>query len=108
MMTRTTGTPNRAVTADRLTSIGAKAVRATRSQTRQKAAPPKRQAGITRPGRADPRADLARKGTAMPTKETGPAKAVTQAASMLARATRATRKEPTRTPTLRAYSSPMR
>ena len=45
-------------------------------------------------------ADLTRCGTAMPTNDTGPANAVTQAESMLARRTSTTRKRATFTPTL--------
>ena len=45
-------------------------------------------------------ADFTRCGTAMPTNDTGPAKAVTQAESMLARRTSTTRKRATFTPTL--------
>ena len=45
-------------------------------------------------------ADLTRCGTAMPTNDTGPANAVTQAESMLARRTSTTRKHETFTPTL--------
>ena len=45
-------------------------------------------------------ADFTRCGTAMPTNDTGPANAVTQAESMLARRTSTTRKRATFTPTL--------
>ena len=43
----------------------------------------------------------------MPTKEIGPAKAVTQAASRLESSTSTAEKSLTFTPTLRAYSSPI-
>ena len=43
----------------------------------------------------------------MPTKEIGPAKAVTQAANRLESSTSTAEKSLTFTPTLRAYSSPI-
>ena len=79
----TTGAPNTAVTELMLTSVGAKAVRAMRSHIRQKAPPPKKQAGIITMGSAVLKRVFIRWGTAMPTKEMGPAKAVTQAESTL-------------------------
>ena len=60
-------------------SVGAKTVLAMRSQNRQNKAPPRKQAGITKIGFDVFRRDFARCGTAIPTKEIGPAKAVTQA-----------------------------
>ena len=75
----TTGAPNTAVTVLMDNSVGANMVRASRSQNRQKAAPPRKQAGIIRMGFAVPNKFLTRWGTAIPTKDTGPAKAVTQA-----------------------------
>ena len=75
----TMGAPNTAVTELMLTSVGAKAVRAIRSQSRQNAPPPRKDAGMRMSGSAVPNRDFMRCGTAMPTKEIGPAKAVTQA-----------------------------
>ena len=77
------GAPNTAVTELMLTSVGAKAVRAMRSQNRQNTPPPRKHAGIIQRGSADLNRDFIRCGTAMPTKEMGPAKAVTQADSTL-------------------------
>ena len=79
----TTGAPKTAVTELMLSSVGAKRVRASRSHSRQKAAPPKKQAGRTSWGRAVFSIHFMIWGTAMPTKEMGPAKAVTQAESRL-------------------------
>ena len=103
----TTGAPNTAVTELMDSSVGANRLRASRSQNRQKAAPPKQHPGSTYSGFALPSSCLTRCGTAMPTKEIGPAKAVTQAASRLDSSTSATEKGLTFTPTLRAYASPI-
>ena len=46
----TTGAPNTAVTVPRLSSVGEKSVRATRSHKRQKAAPITKHAGTARTG----------------------------------------------------------
>ena len=75
----TTGAPRTEVTVLILSSVGAKAMRAMRSLNMQKTAPPRKAAGITTRGFDVPRARLTKKGTAIPTKEMGPAKAVTQA-----------------------------
>ena len=83
-------------------SVGANRLRAMRSQSRQNAAPPSAQPGRTCKGLALPSAPLTRWGTAMPTKEIGPAKAVTQAASRLERSTSAMLNGRTATPTLLA------
>ena len=83
-----------------LSSVGAKAMRATRSLNMQKTAPPRKAAGITTRGFEVPRALLTRKGTAMPTKETGPAKAVTQADRIPDRRISSMRKRLTLTPML--------
>ena len=69
----TTGAPNTAVTELMLTSVGANAVLAIRSLARQNAAPPRKQPGIMRRGFAVPRRHFTKWGTAMPTKEMGPA-----------------------------------
>ena len=98
----TTGAPNTAVTELMLRSVGAKAVRAMRSHRRQKAPPPRKQAGIMRMGFAVPKSRLIRWGTAMPTKEMGPAKAVTQEERTLDSRISTTRKARMLTPTLLA------
>ena len=87
----TTGAPNTAVTELMLSSVGANAVLAIRSQKRQNTAPPKKHAGITRRGLAVFKRLFTRWGTAIPTKEIGPAKAVTQADRILDNRIRATR-----------------
>ena len=79
----TTGAPNTAVTVLTLSSCGANSVRAIRSHPMQKTPPPKNAAGIRISGFAVPNIPFTRCGTAMPTKETGPANAVTQAESAL-------------------------
>ncbi len=56
-----------------------KTVLATKSQNRQNTAPPRKHPGITKMGFAVPISVRTKWGTAMPTKEIGPAKAVTQA-----------------------------
>ena len=75
-------------------------VRAIKSQPRQKMAPPKKHAGITVSGLAVFRKLLIRCGTAMPTNDTGPANAVTVAASKLDSKMSVTRKTFTFTPML--------
>ena len=74
----TTGAPKTAVTELMLSSVGAKDVRAMRSQNRQNTPPPKKQAGVMTMGFAVLKKPLMSCGTATPTKEIGPAKAVTQ------------------------------
>ena len=81
-------------------SVGAKAVRAIRSQPMQNTAPPKNTAGITTMGLEVFSSRLTRYGTAMPTKEIGPAKAVTQADRMLDSRISATRNTRMFTPIL--------
>ena len=83
-----------------LTSVGAKAVLAIRSHIRQKAPPPRKQAGIISIGSAVPNSRFIRWGTAMPTKEMGPAKAVTQADNRLDSRIRTTRSSLMLTPML--------
>ena len=70
--------------------------------SRQNAAPPSAQPGSTRSGFALPSVCFTRCGTAMPTKEIGPANAVTQAASRLDSSTSTTENARTGTPTLAA------
>ena len=91
MIPITTGAPTTAVTELMLSSMGAKRVRAARSHPRQKMAPPKKQTGMTSRGREVYKNDRTRCGTAIPTKEIGPAKAVTQALSTLESSTSTTR-----------------
>ena len=79
----TMGAPKRAVTELMLSSVGEKAVRAMKSQSRQNTAPPRKQAGSMTSGLAVPNIAFIKWGAAMPTKDTGPAKAVTQAERML-------------------------
>ena len=69
-----------------------------RSQNRQNTPPPKKHAGIIHSGSADLNRDFIRCGTAMPTKEMGPAKAVTQADSTLDNRISAVRKARRGTP----------
>ena len=73
------------VTVLMLSSTGANAVLAIRSQTMQKTAPVTNDPGMTIRGLAVPRHALVINGTAIPTKEIGPANAVTQAESTLDR-----------------------
>ena len=98
----TTGAPNTAVTELMDSSVGANRLRAIRSHSRQNAAPPSAQPGSTRSGFALPSVCFTRCGTAMPTKEIGPANAVTQAASRLDSSTSTTENARTDTPTLAA------
>ena len=77
-------------------------MRAMRSQKRQKAAPPRKQAGMMTMGLAVRKRALMRWGAAMPTKEIGPAKAVTQAERTLESRISSTRNRLMFTPILRA------
>lgn len=70
-----------AVTVLMLNSVGANTVLAIISQTIQKILPPKKQAGIITNGLAVRNNNRRMCGTAIPTKEMGPANAVTQAES---------------------------
>ena len=94
------GAPKTAVTALTESSTGEKSVRAMRSHPQQKAAPVRKHAGVTKSGRDEPTPRLARCGAAMPTKDTGPAKAATQAESRLDTKTISMRSPSTFTPTL--------
>ena len=71
------------VTVEMLSSSGAKASLAIRSQNIQNTAPQTNVAGMTTMGFDVPKAPLVRKGTAIPTNEIGPANAVTVAEKML-------------------------
>ena len=84
-MKMTTGAPRIEVTVLILSSVGAKSVRAMRSLAMQNTDPPRNAAGMITSGFEVPMARFMRKGTAIPTKETGPAKAVTVADRMLDR-----------------------
>ena len=68
-------------------SVGANRLRASRSHSRQKEAPPRKQAGTSRMGFAVRNRLFTRWGTATPTKEMGPAKVVTQADRILEKIT---------------------
>ena len=81
----TTGAPKIEVTVLIFSSSGAKASLAIMSQNMQKTPPPRKVAGMTRRGLDVPRLPLIRKGTAIPTNEIGPAKAVTHDEKMLDR-----------------------
>ena len=102
----TTGAPRTAVTEPMLSSVGANSVRAMRSHSRQKQAPPRNAAGIITRGFAVPSILFTTCGTAIPTKDTGPANAVTQAESRLDSSITASLNHRIFTPELRAYASP--
>ena len=94
----TIGAPNTAVTVLILNSVGEKTVLAIQSQSRQNAPPPKKQAGINQSGFAVRSRFFIRCGTAIPTKEIGPANAVTHAESRLDNKINATRNKRIGTP----------
>ena len=102
----TTGAPKTAVTVLMLSSVGEKTVLAMPSQNRQNTPPPRKQAGRIHSGFAVRNRLYIRWGTAIPTKEMGPAKAVTQADSTLDRRIRAMRNSRMLTPRFCAYASP--
>ena len=87
-------------------SSGANAILAIRSHIIQKTAPPRKVPGIIISGLDVLKLLFIRKGTAIPTKEIGPANAVTVADKMLESRIRATRKKRIFTPMLWAYASP--
>ena len=66
-----------------LSSVGAITVLANRSQNKQNTLPPKKHAGIIKIGFVLERNCFAKCGTAIPTKEIGPANATIQAERML-------------------------
>ena len=82
-MYMTTGAPKRDVTAEILSSVGANSCLAKRSLNMQNTEPARKLAGTSTMGLDDFKSSLTRKGTAIPIKEIGPAKAVTQADSTL-------------------------
>lgn len=98
----TTGAPNTAVTVLMLNSTGENKVLAIRSQKLQNTAPPKKQAGIIITGFVVLNRLFTNWGTAIPTKDTGPAKAVTQAERILETRIRARRNAFMFTPMLAA------
>ena len=98
---------NTAVTELMLSSVGAKTVLAAKSQNRQNTAPPRKQPGIMSMGFAVLNRLFTRCGTAIPTKEIGPAKAVTQADSRLDSRISNTRSRRILTPMFLAYASPI-
>ena len=98
----TTGTSNTAVTELILTSVGANTVLAMQSQTRVIRAPVRKQPGIIMSGEVVRVMRLTRCGTAMPTKDIGPANAVTVAASRLDNRISMIRRSLIFTPILRA------
>ena len=83
MIQITIGAPKIAVTELMDNSVGANMVLAIRSENRQNTAPPRKQAGVIRIGFVVFNMFLTRCGTAIPTNEIGPAKAVTVAERML-------------------------
>ena len=103
----TTGAPNTAVTELMLSSVGAKTVLAAKSQNRQNTAPPRKQPGIMSMGFAVLNRLFTRCGTAIPTKDMGPANAVTQAERILDRRIRATLNRSMFTPMFWAYTYPI-
>ena len=89
-----------------LSSVGAITVLANRSQNKQNTLPPKKHAGIIKIGFVLERNCFAKCGTAIPTKEIGPANATIHAERMLERSTIAVRSPFTFTPRFLAYDSP--
>lgn len=83
--------PKTAVTVLMLSSVGANSVLAIKSQNRQKTPPPRKHPGIIRIGFDVRKRFFTKWGAAIPTKDTGPAKAVMQADKMLDKTTKATR-----------------
>lgn len=102
----TTGAPKTAVTVLMLNSVGAKTVRASQSLNRQNTLPPRKQPGISTSGLVSANSQRIRCGTAIPTKETGPANAATQPDKMLDKITIKKRRCATLTPILFAYVLP--
>ena len=106
-MTRITiGAPNTAVTELIDSSLGANAVLAIRSHSRQNTAPPRKHPGIMTIGFAVLNRRRIRCGTATPTKLIGPANAVTHADSTPDSRISAARNALMFTPRFFAYTSP--
>ena len=99
-MNITTGAPKMEVTVLIFSSRGAKAILAIRSHIIQKTAPPRNVPGMIISGLDVPKLLFIRNGTAIPTKEIGPAKAVTVADKILESKINATRKNLMFTPML--------
>jgi hypothetical protein len=106
IMKITIGAPNSDVTAEILSSMGANITLAKRSLNIQNIAPARNAAGIRIIGFEDLSDCLIKNGTAIPIKETGPAKAVTHAAKRLDNIMINILHALTLTPTLFAYVSP--
>ena len=103
----TMGAPNTAVTELMLTSVGAKAVRGDQiAEQAERAAAEEGRRDDQMSGSAVPNRDFMRCGTAMPTKEMGPANAVTQADRTLESKISAVRNARRWTPMFCAYTSP--
>ena len=100
------GAPNTDVTVLIASSTGEKSVRAKRSQNIQNTAPHRNVVGITTIGLAVFKSILVICGTAMPTNDIGPAKAVTHAERRLEHKMRTIRKARMLTPMFCAYPSP--
>ena len=92
MIHNTTGAPKIAVTVLIPSSVGAIQVLASRSQNRQNTLPPKKHAGIMSNGFVVPNSLRISCGTAIPTKEIGPANATIHAESTLDNTTRRIRR----------------
>ncbi len=92
MIHNTTGAPKMAVTVLMLSSVGAIHFLARRSQNRQNTLPPKKHAGIMSNGFVVPNSLRISCGTAIPTKEIGPANATIHAESTLDNTTRRIRR----------------
>ena len=75
----TMGTPKIELTVLTLSSTGANNVLAIKSQPKQKTEPPRKHMGVTISGFDVFKKDFTRWGTAIPTNDIGPAKAVTHA-----------------------------
>ena len=103
----TTGTKNTAVTELILISVGANSVLAIPSQNNVITAPNRKHPGIRIIGFAVLVISFTRCGTAIPTKEIGHAKAVTQAESILESRMSPIRRSFTFTPIFLAYVSPI-
>ena len=92
MIHNTTGAPKMAVTVLMLSSVGAIHFLASRSQNRQNTLPPRKHAGIMSNGFVVPNSLRISCGTAIPTKEIGPANATIHAESTLDNTTRRIRR----------------
>ena len=106
MIHNTTGAPKIAVTVLIPSSVGAIQVLARRSQNRQNTLPPKKHAGIMSNGFVVPNNLRINCGTAIPTKEMGPANATMHAESTLDNTTSSIRNVRMFTPRFCAYVSP--